>query len=395
MPEVAEAPEEVIDIPASEKVAINRMADKFKDAMKGLKPEPAAIAPVEAPKPAEKPAAPPAPAPVPAPAEPKPAAPAPDPAKPTLPADTKGQARQAFEALEGLKNKYQKDYETLKPQYDSLSTEKASAIAERDQAKAELAEAKKGTAEHAELKAQLEQAQKLVDEFYVERSPQFQAHFGQKFQAAKLAAAKAGGPEHAAKITAALELPPSKYREEQIKAIGLELDDWDRGTLLRAYGQLTDTEVERDAELAKAPENRKKLAAIEAKEQQENASKRAAHFAQMRTGWFDTVEKNVAAELTGFPEADAIKAVVRKVIFNEATSDEYTGILEDGVRYRRYKSSITEKDELITKLQAQVNELQSASPSLQSNGAAPTKKSPPPMDNSDMGEKFRKARDGK
>lgn len=391
MPEVAEAPEEAVDLPATEKVAINRMADKFKALVKGLPvppPEPAAIAPVDPPKPAEAPK--PAPAPTPAPAEPKPAAPAPDPA-PTLPTETKGQARQAFEALEGLKNKYQKDYETLKPQYDSLSTEKAALAAERDQAKAALEEAKKGTAAYEELKKEYEQAKKLVDEFYVERSPQFQSHFGERLQTAKLEAIEAVGVDHAAKITAALEIPASKFREEQVKAIGLELDEWDRAALMRAYGQLKATEKERAAELAKAPENRKKLAEIEAKEQQE----RVASMTKMRAGFLEDIIRQIEPDLTGFPEAEAIKLALKRVIFNEAPAPEYTSLLADGARHRRYKSSITEKDELITKLQAQVNELQSASPSLRSNGNAANKKSPPPMDNSDMGEKFRKARDGK
>lgn len=120
-----------------------------------------------------------------------------------------------------------------------------------------------------------------------------------------------------------------------------------------------------------------------------------AHFTKMRTGFLEDVTKAIEPELAGFPEAEVIKSTVKRVIFNEAPAAEYTALLADGARWRRHQSSIKEKDELISKLQAQVSELQSSSPSLRSNGTTQTKKSPPPLDNSDIGEKFRKARDGK
>lgn len=386
MPEVAEAPEEVVDIPASEKVAINRMADKFKDAMKGLKtPPPAAIAPVETPKPAEAP-------------KPAPAAPAPAPAeapKPAEPAQQNGEAaipeipktHKDWKALKEVKDKYQKDYETLKPQFDSLTAEKSAAIAERDQIKAELAEAKKGTAEHAELKAEYEKAKQFVDEFYVERSPQFQSHFGQRLQAAKMEAAKAVGPEHADKIKAAFEIPASKYRYEQVKAIGLELDDYDRAALVRAYGNLEDTERDREAELAKAPENRKKLAELEAKQQQE----RAAQDTTQRNAVWAKVIAQIDPELIGYAEADTIKTAAKRVIYREGGPDEFVSVVSDAARWRRHKSSLVEKDERIAKLEGQLAEMQASNPTVQSTVASPAKKSPPPLDNSDVGATFHKA----
>lgn len=384
MPEVAEAPEEVVDIPATEKVAINRMADKFKAAMKGLPTEPAAIAPVETPpakpaepKPAEKPATPPAPAPTPTPAPAKT-----EPEIPDLPKTTKD-----WNALKEVRDKYKKDYETLKPQFDSLATEKAALVAERDAAKVALEEAKKGTAEYEQLKTEHEQAKKLVDEFYVERSPQFQSHFGQRLQAAKMEATEAVGQEHAEKIKSVLENPPSKYRDEQIKAIVAELDEFERGRVINAYQELYRIERERAAELAKAPENRKKLAAIE----EQQAQERTAHNVKMRTGFLEDINKQLEPELNGFPEAEAIKTAVKKVIFNEASAPEYTALIADAARWRRHKSSIAEKDEHIAKLESQLAEIQASNPTVQSSSASPAKSAPSPMDNSDIGDKFKKA----
>lgn len=400
MAEVAEAPEEVVDLPASEKVHINRMADKFRDAMKATKPEKAIAEVPPAPaKPAapEKPAAP-APAPakpaVPAePPKPAPAAPAaPEPA--ALPADVKGKAREAFEALEKTMKKYRGDYEAMKPQFESLASEKTALIAERDAIKAERDAAKKGTEEYEALKKQYEDADKIIKQFYIENDPQFQAHFGQLIQSAKLEAVEAVGPEHAEKIKSILEMPPS-VRKQQLAPIFESLDEMSRIQLMHALTQLQGSERDRAAELAKSRENHAKLQQVRSKEAQEQAAKAAELDMARRNELLSKVLLQIEPELNGYAEADAIKSAAKRFVFREGGPEDFVSVVSDAARWRRHSASLKEKDELIGKLQAQLAEVQASNPTTQSSGPSTVRKATSPMDNSDIGPIFRKARDGK
>lgn len=397
MAEVAEAPEEAVDIPASEKVHINRMADKFRDAMKATQPEKsiAEVPPAPAkPVAPEKPAAPaPAPAKPVAPAEPpKPAPAAPEPA--ALPADVKGKAREAFETMEVLMKKYRGEYEAMKPQFESLASEKTALIAERDAVKAERDAAKKGTEEYEALKKQYEDADKIIKQFYIENDPQFQAHFGQLIQSAKLEAVEAVGPEHAEKIKSILEMPPS-VRKQQLVPIFESLDEMSRIQLMHALTQLQGSERDRAAELAKSKENHAKLQQVRSKEAQEQAAKAAELDMARRNELLSKVLVQIEPELSGYAEADAIKSAAKRFVFREGGPEDFVSVVLDASRWRRHGASLKEKDELIEKLQAQLAEVQASNPTTQSSGASTERKSPPPMDNSDIGPKFRKVRDGK
>jgi hypothetical protein len=402
---MAEALESPMTLPKSELKAINSMAEKFKNLTKGIDmaPEkPAAIAPVEpvqpavpeTPKPQPTPATPEKPA---APATPAPA-PAATPESPTLPPEVKGNARKAFETLEQLKNKYQKDFETLKPQLDATAAEKVALAAERDALKAQYEVAKKATADYETLKQQHEAYDKIIKQFYIENDPQFQAHYGQKIQTSKLEAeeaARLAGEEVVAKVKSALEIPASPFRDQQVASITGELDDYSRVALVNAYTELKRTERERAAELAKAPENHQKLQEVRAKQAQEQAQQDAVKMTATRTRLLDMAQKQVEAELNGFADAESVRGALKKVIFNEATSDEYVGVLADAARWRRHQSTMKEKDELIGKLQTQLNEIQAATPGVRASTTSTERKTRPPLDNSDLGPTFRRLTSGK
>ncbi len=379
-----------VEFPKEEAKHINSMAEKFRQ-LSGLTLAPEApAAPVEPPAPTPTVPTPPSPTPPPNPATPAPApAPVPTPTEPTPPPEMKGKAREAWQKLETLMKEYRTDAETYKAKVEAAAAEKAALALERDTFKVELETARKGTAEYEQLKQEYEKNDRIIKELAIEKSPQFQAHFGQRFQTALLdatEAVKAAGNETVEKVKAIMEMPPSDFREQQIRAIGGELDDFSRASLATAYNNLKATERERAVELSKPIENHKKLMEVQAREQAEQQ----ARDAQVRATLVNLANTELAADLNGFAGAEAIKAEAKKMIMGEASTPEFMSTIKDAALWRRHAPTLKEKDELIGKLQAQLAELQTATPTLQTTGTVTTPKVLPPLDHSDIGEKFRK-----
>lgn len=362
--------DEKVSIPETEKFEINRMADKFKGAMEKIAEPAKSIAAV----PTEKPPA--------APEEPKPAeAPKPveKPPEPVIPKE-KSPARQQFEDLEKLKDKFKTDYETLKSQYDPI-------VSERDQLKTKLDEAVKGTQEYEQARQRLAEQEKIIKQIAIEHDPQFQAHFSQRVSNAILEAKEAVGPEHSAKIEAILQLPASSLRDREIEAIAETLtSEFAKMDLLASVKELKRTERDRKAELAKAPENYKLLQEVRDKEAREQREKALATRSQL----VEHITKQIEPDLTDV-DADTAKAIkedVRKMVHNEMDAEKYVGFLIYGAKGRKAESLLKAKDEKIATLEAQITELQGSQPTAPRNGrAAPAVKE---GEFEDVGAKFKR-----
>lgn len=388
MPEVAEAPEEAVDIPASEKVHINRMADKFRDALKATQPAKESKAAQTAQPKSEKVQSVKA-------VEVSPSQPEPDHAanvekfkaaldKAEAAPEMKGKAREHWEKLEALKNKYQKDYETLKP--------------EHDRTKAELEAFKKngGNPEHLaqleQLRKEVENRDSIIKSVAIEKDPRFIQFYGQRMQAAVAEAREAVGENGSAVVEEIFQLPPGPHRDKEVEALAdsLDLSDMRRTDLLAAFRSLKATEKEKAAELAKPEENYKAVQVY----QQRIAAAEQERIAQNRARLWQRFEGEIAQDMEGVDKtlADSIRENVAAVVAGKANSDQYIGVLSDAARWRKNEPVMAAQAEELEKLRAQLAEVQAANPTVQTTvSSQPRKVAPHPLDHSDVGPKFRKA----
>lgn len=97
--------------------------------------------------------------------------------------------------------------------------------------------------------------QSIVERFYVEHDPKFQAAFGSRIDSAIKDAQALVGLDKAETLADILTMKPSKSRDASLKAIAADLEDFDRSRLAQVVDRLTMAQRERDGELAKAKEN--------------------------------------------------------------------------------------------------------------------------------------------
>lgn len=357
---MTEAPEAPIELPKSERQHINAMAEKFKALTAQAKPEKAAVEPA--------------------------AAPTAEPAKPEFaaPPEIRGRAREQFQTLENLKRKYQKDYETLKPQFDSL--------------KAELEAIKKNggnTAELDTLRAQLSERDKVLAAVAIEKHPKFQQHFTERVQAAAIEAAQVVGTEHAATVEQIFKSPASPQRDKQVEELAAGLSNFKALDLLESYKTLKRTEKDREAELSKAPDTVKLIA----QENERRAKDAELQLARQRAGLLQLVATELESDFTDANDPMTKEAAADVKRFIEGADGKLDGKLyvrtvADAMRYRKAQKTMAEQTEIITKLQTQLNEIQNATPGVRPSTTSTERKTKPPLDNSDLGPTFRRLTGG-
>lgn len=383
-PETADTP----DIPSTERQAINNMADKLKAAMGQIVSPPALTKPAE-----QKPVAQVTPTVTPPATS--------EPQQPEIPKEPK--SHKDWKVLMDLRAKAEAEAKQFKTELDMLKAKPQASVeefeklktaaTERDQLKAELETARKGSAEYEEAKKRLADQDQIIKQIAIEHSPEFQSHFGQRFQNALVEAKEAVGAEHAAQVETAFQVPPSAYRDQQVAALGESLSEFQKAALVAAYTDLKRTERERAAELKKAPENYQKLQELQA----ERAKQEEAKVIENRNVLLAQITSQIDPELNG-AEATLVQAVknrTRKVVEGSASRDEFVEVLIDAARGKKYSTVVKEQAEKIGKLETQLAELQGAQPGVQTSAAAPASRKTAinPDDHTDIGVKFRKYRD--
>lgn len=360
-----------LEIPPT--VSINKMSDRFKDAMsKGSIPPPGDVPkPPEPPKPSKEPAKG-------VPEPPKSESKTEPEKKPKIPADN-------FKALETQRDEFKAKHEAAETKLAELQQKLSQAV---DPAKiAELEQKITATT------AKADQYETIVQKFYVEHSPQFKAAFTDKIDQSRTEAKEAVGADHAAKIESVLRLPPGEQRDKAVEEIGDELRSYQQTDLVTAYRNLKRTEKARDEELAKASENYKKLedynheqAQISQRERLksvETAFKEEASNFMTRFAEFQLIEGNKEHNEAVKQNLELAKNFLAPDL---PPTDRARLALWAARGYASVKSDLM-KDALISKLQSQITSMQAGNPGLEGGGKGKGEKATPLT----PGQKFSKA----
>lgn len=345
--------EEIIEMRPSEKVAINNMAEKFTTAMNAKKPAPAKAS-----------------APQPAPARPQSSATA------TAPAAA---ARDDEPVPEIIKGKAAEEWKKLRGVFKETK-------AERDTAKAELAELKKRSAsldvveatrrESAETKKQLIERDRLLEQVALDRHPAFRAKMTERLEKALREGKEAVGAELAPRLEQVLKLDPQE-RELELEKLSEGLSELKKAQLAASYASLRATENDYHDAMSRSYETMRQL--------QEDANRKSAdqqqYVLQQKNLLAAHIEEAVMPELDGAePElVESVRANVRRMVGGTIDTHSYVELFKSAARGQRAQVVESELRGQIEILKTQVQELSSATPpAYGTGGSAPMKQHGPP-----------------
>ncbi len=342
---------------------INKMSDKFAKFMNaGGPPPPEPAKPAPAPEPTPAPAkAEPAPAPVAAKADapkgivPEPAR-APAKAEPKATDQPKKIPHENFAALEEKARKY----ETLAKEAEVQAAELRQKLETMP---------KVDTAKIAETEKKLAEYETIVNQFYLEHSPRFRAAYDEKIGGLMEKAKRVVTGEQAASLEVILKLPEGEYRDKRFKELAVSLeDDFDRSRVAKLYDDLSEIQAERSRELAKAPENVKKLHEFEAEQTAKANEKRQllrVDALNKTLQQFETVVPEFRV-VAGEKEHNALVeeniGMAKSFLSPTLSDDDMARMAAYAVKGYRAIQADGAKDQLIATLQNQLAEFQAAGP---------------------------------
>ncbi len=354
--------EDKVEIPPSERQEINRMGDIIRAAQ--AKPKAAdkasAIAPVSAPPNGTPPV------------ESKPAAPkppeAPAPSPKPVEEDQPPKNAKDWKAVKDIRDKAIAEAKQYQAGWDAAKAEVAALKSEMDTLKKGSVEYDRVKAEHTAAKEQLTAKDKEIKErddilqrFALEHDPRFKAHYDGEIKLHAASVGQFAPPDAVAKFDAILAMGPSKFRNEQVNALVEELADnrMASNAIVNAYLSINTVEQKKALELSRSAEN---WALVKAEDQRRMQAEQQAAMEQMKA-LLDTAHQTAEAELTGL-EADTVasfKESTRKVI-TDRDKGALLSVIKDAAKGKKYDRDIAASSEKITKLEAQVAALTSATP---------------------------------
>ena len=358
-------------LPLPPTVQINKMSDRFKEALSRTD------TPVPPPTPTLEPKAP-----------QKPAETQPDPFKSNTPKPEKpAESKEPKPSREHFK--------VLETQRDELKAKYEAAEARARQVEIEIQEVKaKAPKDYEEIKALAVKNQEFVDRFYVEQSPQFKAAFDEKIASSIDEAKETVGLEHAERVAELLAMPQSAKRQEELNEISSNLSSFQQAVLVKVFSDVRRMQKERSAELAKSAENVKNLKFAES----EHATRTKLERQQALERAYLVTAAEAAQQSVHFKRVDGNEEHNQRVVENEQMLKEYTTrdlapdehakLAHWAVRGIRSAQTDQIRDALISKLQAELKAIHSANPSVQGGGATPSTESKVPLTAS---EKYRYA----
>lgn len=354
MPVETDSPpgDEPMTLPPS--VSINRLSDKFKEALGRAD---------------------------------KPAAKAPEPVPEKVADVTTGTASQR-EAPKTENHKEPKipreHFKVLETQRDEFKTkwEQAEERAKANEAKAKEYEAKakdveqKIPTDYEEIKSKVSEAEEIRKKFYVETDPIFKQAFDNKIAAGIDEIKDLAGSDKAGDILELISLPSSAKRDASIMELIEDLPTFKQHAISQVMRDVRKLQKERAAELAKPSENYRHLE--EVKSQRSTKEKLERLEALERAVKITASE--AARDTVHFQKLDGNESHNQRVIENEKMLREFTTHdmgPEDRAKLsmwavRGIRSSQTDalKDALISKLQGELKAISDSNPSVSGTGKA-------------------------
>lgn len=331
--------------------------------------------------------------PTPAPASPEPAKPSIEPAKPQTPEPAKPAAtvNPDEEDENGEKwprkaadwKKFTDKRKEEKLAYEKQVAEQAARIKEYEDKLSKIGD----PSEALTLKERLAQKEKEAQDYEqrlrtvaVEQHPKFKAYFDSKINPRIDLAKEIVGGEHADKMAELLKSPKSPYRDQQIREIAGQLEDYDRARLGALQNELDSVYAERNSEIAKANENYQNMTKAEQERAKADQEKRVKDF---ENGFKSTVakatdpkdglflfQKREGDEAWNQQVDKRLEAAKNLIYSNNATPETISQAALYAVALPDILKAYIDRESTITKLEAQVKELSAANPSLAGGGAA-------------------------
>jgi len=238
-----------------------------------------------------------------------------------------------------------------------------------------------------EIKASLDRLTKENEEMSrrlmvldVTQHPKFQNYFNSKVEGQKTLGKNIVGQEKAPAFEKLLSLPDGEYKNAQLEEFVADLPTLQQSRIGAVLNALDDINRERESEIVKAGQHRETLTTEQKAKTVQNIAARdklindTLASLQAENG-FSTVFKTKAGDDAHNKAVNERIATVKAVLSGQGVkpaeivraaflSQAVTPILE------AYKADMTEKDDTITKLEAQVKALTAAQPAGGAGGAA-------------------------
>ncbi len=234
------------------------------------------------------------------------------------------------------------------------------------------------TAQLTTTKTELQKREEFLERFYLETDERFVAKFNEATSEAVGLAKRAAGREMAPRVEAVFNLPPGEIRDQQFAEIHAEMPtELGKARLMDAYKELEKTQYEREKALANSRENRSKLKELDA----QNAIVRRAEEKRLREALY---EESLAKGESVFDEFKLIEGneehnkralenrrKLKSYVTEDLSPADLGNLATFAIKGMTSVESDAAKDELIGKLQAQIQKLTGAVPGLQGEGAKP------------------------
>lgn len=302
----------------------------------------------------------------------------PAPVKPAEPA--KEAPKETPKPVESEEDKWPrsaKDWEARKAaekkRLDAKEAELASLRAESAAVKAEIEQLKKqGPSPELEAlkkeKAELDEQLKLIG---VERHPKFKAYFENKIGAQIELAKRIVGGEKAEQVAALLKAPDGPLKDLQLEEMFETMTPLQQGRLADVVNSLSNIESERLTEIQKAQSNYETIQ----KQNQEAQEKQRRDFESLFESTVKSYSSNPAfqkreGDVSWNTEVDKRIETARGIVFGNQNPDTVFKAAMDAVAYPAVLRQLSETLKTVESLQAQVNELSSATPRVDGGKSA-------------------------
>lgn len=286
------------------------------------------------------------------------------------------------EILSGKRNPKSEDFKRLHEKLRGTETEYKGKLSTYESELSELKKAPKHNAKLIEdLTSERDKYKTIHDQVLLTQLPSFQQEYAAKIQAA-IAPIKALAPEKAEAISEALLLPDGKYKRQALGELMADLDDWTKGEIVAANGEVRKIAAERDGKIAKTNETLSNLAEAQGKQfkEQQESSQKAFDEAVQRVQ--DTKQGMPIMQFREGEGSDEWNAgvkekleIARHIYAGNLTPQEKADAAFWAASGETLLKNLTASQAEIAQLRETVQRLQGANPGI-SAGGAPTKGAP-------------------